>query len=183
MEKQLKTAEEVLNFWFDPEIQPFWFVKSEHFDTVCRRFEATLIAAAAGECVAWRKTMEGRLAEIIVLDQFSRNLFRDSPQAFRQDAMALALAQEAVKHPDYTALEPVKRKFILMPYMHSESKLIHRQAVPLFEALGLATSLDFELRHKAIVDQFGRYPHRNQILNRESTREEMVFLQQEGSSF
>ena len=70
-----------------------------------------------------------------------------------------------------------------MPYMHSESKLIHRQAVPLFEALGLATSLDFELRHKAIVDQFGRYPHRNQILNRESTREEMVFLQQEGSSF
>lgn len=179
----MKTAQNILDFWFSEQTKPFWFAKNDEFDRDCKQFEITLRAAAAGECEGWRSSIEGRLAEIILLDQFSRNLFRDTPAAFSQDAMALVLAQEAVKSPGYTALEPSRRKFILMPYMHSESAWIHQQSLPLFAALGDELTLDFELRHKAIIDRFGRYPHRNLILNRASSAEELAFLQQADSSF
>ena len=139
--------------------------------------------AAQAELWGWRKTAEGRLAEIIVLDQFSRNLFRDSPQAFAQDSLALALAQEAISLNLDQQLSPEQRAFLYMPFMHSESKLIHEFALKLFQRLGNPTNLEFEKKHKVIIDRFGRYPHRNQILGRESTDEELTFLTQPDSSF
>lgn len=177
-------AQAVLSFWLDPAHQPFWFAKSEAFDqTIAQHFSATLKQAASGELAHWRNTAEGRVAEIIVLDQFSRNLHRNSPQAFSQDAMALALAQELLIQPEFNSLPQVLRRFALMPFMHSESALIHQQAVQLFTELGDPHTLDFELRHKEIIDRFGRYPHRNETLGRLSTDEELAFLTEEGSSF
>ena len=185
MSKTVHTqAQRVLDFWFDPDNQPYWFEKSEAFDDKIRdNFWSTLLAAKAGECAHWRETAQGALAEIIVLDQFSRNLFRNSADAFAQDGMALVLAQELVKREDYTNIVLDHRKFALMPYMHSESALIHDQGLPLFEALNDEYTLSFEVRHKEIIDRFGRYPHRNDVLDRESTAEELEFLKQPNSSF
>ena len=132
---------------------------------------------------AWRDTPHGRLAEIIVLDQFSRNLFRNSAKAFAQDGMALVLAQEAVRSGADAALMPQERVFLYMPYMHSESAAIHQTAVELFTRNGISDNLDYELKHKAIIDRFGRYPHRNAVLGRTSTPGEIAFLQEPGSSF
>jgi len=130
-----------------------------------------------------RQTAQGRLAEIIVLDQFARNLFRDQAQQFAADAMALVLAQEAIAQGFDQQLPAQQRLFMYMPYMHSESVLIHQRAVALFTALGLPDNLDFEYKHQAIIDRFGRYPHRNALLGRASTAEELAFLQQPNSSF
>lgn len=176
-------ARDILNFWFNEITPAQWFKKDTQFDAQIRsRFLTVWEQAAAGECFGWREHIGGRLAEIIVLDQFSRNIFRDTARAFSQDLMALVLAQEAVKTPDYLQLPPVQRKFVLMPYMHSESALIHKQAVILFKGLDENTE-DYERQHKAIIDRFGRYPHRNEILGRKSTPEEHAFLRQPGSAF
>lgn len=178
------TPQTILDFWFNEITPAEWFGKSDAFDELIRtRFLALTESAAKGELVGWRATIEGRLAEIIVLDQFSRNLWRDKPQAFAQDPMAIALAQEAVNHPDYAKLPAIQQKFILMPYMHSESALIHAQAIPLFQALNDDYTFDYEVKHKVIIDRFGRYPHRNAILGRTSTAEEVAFLAEPNSSF
>jgi uncharacterized protein (DUF924 family) len=118
-----------------------------------------------------------------VLDQFSRNVWRDTPRAFSQDPQALCLAQEFVRTGQDRALPPAQRAFAYMPYMHSESRPIHEQAVALFSQPGLEGSLAFERRHQAIIERFGRYPHRNAILGRVSTPEEIAFLAEPGSSF
>lgn len=175
----------VLDFWFK-EIKPEqWWKKDEQFDQMVRsRFQSMHQAAAACELSVWRETPGGRLAEIIVLDQFSRNMFRDTPRSFAYDALALALAQEAVRVGACEGLPANRKSFLIMPFMHSESKEIHKQAVELFISdPGLKDNLDFELRHKKIIDRFGRYPHRNAILGRESTPEETEFLKEPGSSF
>lgn len=175
---------QVLDFWFDPENKEFWFSKSDEFDLELEeKFGHTLQQAMQCELWTWRETAEGRLAEIIVLDQFSRNLFRNHPASFAQDPLALSLAQEAVRLGLDQQLAPDQRCFMYMPFMHSESKIIHAQALQLFEALGNPINLGFELKHKTIIDRFGRYPHRNQILERESTPEEVEFLTQPNSSF
>lgn len=176
--------EEILGFWFE-EIEPRqWWAVDPAFDELLRvRFGALLARAAQAELFGWRVTPRGRLAEVIVLDQFSRNIHRNTPRAFAQDPMALALAQEAVAGGALAALEPAERAFLLMPYMHSESRAIHVQAEALFREFAPAGNYDFELKHKAIVDRFGRYPHRNRILGRESSAEELSFLTQPGSSF
>jgi uncharacterized protein (DUF924 family) len=135
------------------------------------------------ELFAWRKEPKGRLAEIIVLDQFSRNVFRNTPAAFAQDSMALVLAQEAVEAGVQESLSEVERGFLLMPFMHSESQRIHLVAERLFRELASPHSYEYELRHKTIIDRFGRYPHRNAILGRASSAEEIEFLKQPGSSF
>lgn len=180
----MNTAQDVLNFWFDPANQPFWFQKSQAFDQQLRHdFGQLLIAASHAELWSWRKTAEGRLAEIIVLDQFSRNIYRDQAAAFAQDALALALSQEAISLDLDKQLNPEQRSFLYMPFMHSESIKIHEFAVKLFERLGNPINLDFEKKHKVIIDRFGRYPHRNHILGRESSAEELEFLQQPNSSF
>ncbi len=174
----------VLDFWFE-EIEPAqWWKADPAFDQVVReRFASVHGAAARAELSAWRVQPAGRLAEVIVLDQFSRNMYRGTPLAFAFDAVALVLAQEAVAGGHDVALPPGQRVFLYLPYMHSESAVIHEGAVSLFEALGLPSNLDFELRHKAIIDRFGRYPHRNAILGRPSTGEELEFLKMPGSSF
>lgn len=178
------TPQTVLAFWFDEANRPFWFAKSDAFDAAIRsRFADLWRQAAQAELFGWRDTLHGRLAEIIVLDQFSRNLFRDSPQAFAQDNMAVALAQEAVRQNGFAHMQPAERHFMLMPLMHSESRLIHEQAEALFARHTDASALDFERRHKAIIDRFGRYPHRNAVLGRISSAEETAFLQEPGSSF
>lgn len=174
----------VLDFWFK-QIEPRqWWAVDAAFDALLReRFLALLEQAARAELFAWRTTAQGRLAEIIVLDQFSRNIHRGTPGAFAQDPMALVLSQEAVAAGALAELEPVQRAFLLMPYMHSESALIHQEAERLFKAWAPADNYDFELRHKVIIDRFGRYPHRNHILGRASSPEELAFLQEPGSSF
>lgn len=175
---------QVLDFWFDPNHKQFWFAKSDEFDLeIEEQFDQTLQHALQCELWTWRESAEGRLAEIIVLDQFSRNLFRGHPASFAQDPLALSLAQEAVRLGLDLELTPAQRSFLYMPYMHSESKIIHIQALNLFEALGNLVNLDFEKKHKVIIDRFGRYPHRNEILDRESSPEEIAFLKQPNSSF
>ncbi|MBO8125154.1 DUF924 domain-containing protein, partial [Klebsiella pneumoniae] len=127
-------AQQILDFWFNEATPEQWFKKDTQFDDLIRRrFLKVWEQAAAGECFSWRVHIGGRLAEILVLDQFSRNLWRGDARSFAQDPMALVLAQEAVKTPDYLQLPPVQRKFVLMPYMHSESALIHQQAELLFK--------------------------------------------------
>jgi uncharacterized protein (DUF924 family) len=177
------TPDAVLHFWFK-EITPdqWWKVDPDFDGLIAERFGALHASAAQGECFSWRGTPQGRLAEVIVLDQFSRNLHRGKAGAFACDAMALALAQEAVAAALDLALPVAERAFLYMPYMHSESRLIHVEAERLF-AERAPENLDFEMRHKAIVDRFGRYPHRNQALGRESTAEELAFLQEPGSRF
>jgi len=183
-EKMKTSSAIVLKFWFE-EIDPsFWFKKDDDFDAEIRhRFLRLHTAISQGEGFHWRENIEGRLAEIIVLDQFSRNIFRDQPSSFAYDRMALALAQEAVATKLDPQLPADKRAFLYMPYMHSESLIIHDQAMKLFNQPGLEHSLEYEIRHRDIIERFGRYPHRNQILNRLSTPEELDFLKQPNSSF
>jgi uncharacterized protein (DUF924 family) len=199
----------VLEFWFADAHQPYWFAKNEAFDQlIADQFFANWQRAIVGECAHWREDHEatsaigttddtgqtepttnpqgniaGRLAEIIILDQFSRNLFREQPQAFAQDTLALVLAQEAVKHPDYAKLPASWQPFVIMPFMHSESTRIHDSGLPYFKSLQDGRTLEFEYKHREILDRFGRYPHRNTALGRDSTPEEIEFLQQPGSSF
>ncbi|MFC0445024.1 DUF924 family protein [Pseudidiomarina halophila] len=177
-------ANDVLEFWFDELTPDDWFSKNDQLDaTITERFGAVLEAAAAGECWQWRESAHGRLAEIIVLDQFSRNVYRDSPRAFAQDPMSLALAQEAVRLGVDQKLDATEKAFLYMPYMHSESLVIHEQAMQLFNQPGLENNYDFEVKHRDILLRFGRYPHRNAILGRTTTAEEHAFMQQPGSSF
>ena len=174
----------VLHFWFTELTPQQHFAKDTVLDdSIHTRFGPTLEAAARCELFAWRATPEGRLAEILVLDQFSRNVWRDTPRAFAQDALALALAQELVASGQDRSLSTAQRVFAYMPYMHSESAVIHAQAMALFAQPGMENNLEFERRHKAIIDRFGRYPHRNTILGRQSTPEELAFLSEPGSSF
>lgn len=176
--------EAVLNFWFNEITPAQWWAKDEAFDRqIAQHFTGVLQRAASGELFRWRQTAKGRLAEIIVLDQFSRNIYRDKAEAFAQDAMALVLAQEAVSNSALQQLNADERNFLLMPYMHSESALIHQQAELLFKQYAPESNYQFELKHKVIIDRFGRYPHRNNILGRTSTREELEFLRQPDSAF
>jgi uncharacterized protein (DUF924 family) len=176
-------AADVLRFWFE-EISPLqWWRRDPAFDlTIGTRFGMLHEAASRGELWRWRETPDGRFAEIIVLDQFSRNIHRDDARAFASDTLALGLAQEAVRVGADLAIAAERRAFIYMPYMHSESRLIHTTAVELFREHAPG-NLDYELRHKAIIDRFGRFPHRNAVLRRESTPEELAFLATPGSSF
>ena len=174
----------ILHFWFTELTPKQHFAKDPALDeTIRTRFGATLEAAARCELFDWRTTPEGRLAEIVVLDQFSRNVYRGTPRAFAQDTLALALAQELVAGGQDRSMPLAQRGFAYMPYMHSESALVHAQAVALFSQQGMENALRFALRHQAIIDRFGRYPHRNAILGRSSTAEELVFLGEPGSSF
>ena len=176
--------EEVLAFWFN-EIDPkSWWTADPAFDRLIQeRFGQTLEQACRAELHAWRATPQGRLAEVLVLDQFSRNVYRNTPRAFAQDPMALALAQEAIAAGAPAALSAVQRSFLYLPFMHSESPAIHAWAERLYRDNGIPLNYDFELKHKLIIDRFGRYPHRNEILGRASTVEEIEFLKQPGSSF
>jgi len=177
---------EVLSFWFDEVETKQWWVKDSSFDQLINdRFLSLYHQATRCELYTWRNWPEGRLAEIIVLDQFSRNMFRNQKAAFAYDSLAISLTQSAIEVGAdlHLSEQPKKLAFLYMPLMHSESKLIHQQAVQVFSKPGLENNLEFEYKHKAIIDRFGRYPHRNEILDRTSTDEELEFLQQPGSAF
>jgi len=175
---------EILRFWF-VEIEPAqWWNKDDDFDKlIIERFSDIHASAARCELYEWRKEDRGRLAEIIILDQFSRNMFRGSSLSFAYDSLALALAQEAVSAKSDETLGPAERNFLYIPFMHSESLKNHEIAMDLFRNKGTKSSLDFEIKHKRIIERFGRYPHRNSILGRESTAKEIEFLKQPGSGF
>jgi uncharacterized protein (DUF924 family) len=175
---------DILQFWFH-EIQPaqIW-TKDVAFDQlIIDRFSDVYQQATHCELYPWRQSADGCLAEIIVLDQFSRNMFRDSPLAFKFDALALSLAQHAVASGIDKQVDKDKRSFIYLPFMHSESLVIHKQALKIYQEHGVQGSLDFEIKHKNIIDKFGRYPHRNAVLGRQSTDEEIGFLKGPNSSF
>ena len=175
---------DVIKFWFEDINPAKWWIKDSEFDqTILTRFSELHQRAVAGELFHWRRSAEGRLAEIIILDQFSRNMFRDTPRAFVYDNMALVLAQEAIAFGADKELSQLQCSFLYLPFMHSESAIIHQQAVFLYQGNDIQTNLDFELQHQAIIEQFGRYPHRNTILGRESTVEELAFLDTPYSSF
>ena len=176
----------VLEFWFSELETKQWWVKDPELDLLIKnRFLSVYEKAIKCELFEWRQSAEGRLAEIIVLDQFSRNMFRDNKAAFAYDYLAVALTQSAIDvGADIELLkQPRKLSFLYMPLMHSESSVIHNQAVNMFSQPGLESNLDFEHKHKVIIDEFGRYPHRNEILGRESTAAELAFLKKPGSSF
>jgi len=175
---------QIINFWFEEIDSAMWWKKDDGFDALLvERFADVHARACCCELFDWRVEPLGRLAEIMVLDQFSRNMFRDSAQAFAHDALSLVLAQQAVAVGADQSLSPVQRSFLYMPFMHSESLLIHEVAVELFRANGIENNLEFEFKHKRIIEEFGRYPHRNELLGRESTAEEIEFLTKPGSSF
>jgi len=162
-----------------------WWNKDAGFDREIRdRFEAIYQRAVDGGLAEWRQKPPGRLAEIIVLDQFPRNMYRDQAAAFAHDDLARRLTREAVAAGADQELDPQQRSFLYLPLMHSEEPEDHEEAVRLYSSHpGLADNLKFEYRHKAIIDRFGRYPHRNEILGRHSTPEEVAFLGEPGSSF
>ncbi len=180
----MNTPATVIQFWFQQLSPKQWWVKDAGLDKeIEQRFHSVHQAASRGELYTWRDSAAGRLAEIIVLDQFSRNIHRDTPGAFAHDTLALVLAQEAIRSGAHVMLPSAHKAFLYMPFMHSESALIHQRAVELFSESGLEGNLNFELKHKAIIDRYGRYPHRNAILGRVSTPEELEFLKSPGSSF
>jgi uncharacterized protein (DUF924 family) len=178
------SPEQILAFWFEETSPSQRFTKDLEFDRLVeRRFLSTLESGIRGELHSWRSSHEGRLAEIIVLDQFSRNIFRDQPQAYAQDSMALELSQEALLDPAHKKLSAEYRQFLYMPFMHSESLPMHDIAMKLYSEPGLESVFEFEVHHRNIIIKFGRYPHRNRILGRESTPEELSFLLGPNSSF
>jgi len=168
---------DVLHFWFK-ELKPEkWFAKDETVDaTIRKRFGALHASLTEKVPASITGTPLGALAAVIVLDQFSRNLFRASPRAFTNDATALAIAQEAVRAGFDAQLEPNQRTFLYLPFEHSEDREAQRRSVELFAALGDPMTLDYAQRHRDIIDRFGRFPHRNRILGRESTPQELEFL-------
>lgn len=181
-ENDKQNIDEVLKFWFEETTADQRFAKDSDFDElITAKFKDVYTNIIEGKTEAWRETPEGRLAEIIVLDQFSRNMFRDDAKSFEADVLALKLAMEAVKVGADKYMSEEHRSFIYMPYMHSESKEVHEEALSIFTKHGVENTLEFEIKHKAIIDKFGRYPYRNKLLGRESTEEELTWLEENGS--
>jgi uncharacterized protein (DUF924 family) len=174
----VKTAEEVYNFWFDKENEQYWFNSNGDFDEkIHDRFYDTWDAARQGLLFDWRETLKGSLAEIIVLDQFSRNLNRGKAFSYMQDTMALILSQNLMNSfPEYRDLPDKVKSFILLPWMHSESRAIQKMTEQLYLEMGNPEHTKIMYQHKEIIDQFGRYPYRNEILGRKSTPEEIKFI-------
>lgn len=169
--------QEVIDFWFSDKSIKHWFLNEPDFDDEIRyHFFGTWKSACRGELYTWRKAPAGRLAEIIVLDQFSRNLNRSSAMAYQQDTLALALSQELIFNADWQNLSVKERAVSLLPWMHSESLMIHEEANRLYAAVGDSDFIDYESKHRQILTQFGRYPHRNAAMGRTSTSQEKEWL-------
>ncbi len=174
----------IVEFWFEELTPAQWWQKDDALDNlILKKFENIHQQASQCELYQWRNNAFGRLAEIIILDQFSRNMYRDTAKSFSQDALALALSQQAIAVGADLELNTVQRSFLYMPFMHSESLVIHQQACSLYKENGIESNYEFELKHADIIKRFGRYPHRNVILGRKSTEDEIEFLKQPNSSF
>ncbi len=178
------SAQEIIQFWFVEHNKDDWYGSSDEFDKLLQdRFFELHGQVAAGETFGWRKSVEGRLAEIIVLDQFSRQFFRGKAKAFAYDGMALVLAQELVASGGDKTLDVDQRSFAYMPYMHSESLKIHDEAVRLYGDLGVEASLEFEISHRDVIAKFGRYPKRNEALGRVPSKEELEYISSRDGNF
>ena len=180
-----KSIQAVLVFWFK-EISPeSWFKKDPLFDDMLtQKFGRMIEQALAGQLDKWAQNKEGRLALILLLDQMTRNIFRNTPKAFSGDEIACALSLRSVADGFLQTEKNVhKRQFFLMPMMHSEDLKIQKQSLPLFQALTSENTYNYAIKHHNIIERFGRFPHRNHILNRPSSNEEIAFLTQQGSSF
>jgi uncharacterized protein (DUF924 family) len=176
--------DDIVRFWFEELTPKDWYRKDQALDTeIERRFGAIYAELKSGVPANWLTTPKGWLAAIIVLDQFPRNLFREDRRAFATDAEALALSKRAIAAGIDMKLMPEERAFLYMPFQHSEDAADQARSIELFTALGIPSNLDFAQRHKAIIDRFGRFPHRNGVLGRASTEDESEFLRQPGSSF
>ena len=188
--------QDVLDFWFLPAgtsghvtARQAWFRKDPAFDDEIRtRFEPLIRRAIAGELQDWEDEPRGALARILLLDQFTRNIWRDTPQAFSGDAAALAAAQRALDAGHDQAVSPVERAFFYLPFEHAEDLAWQDRSVALFTALeaedaGSASVLDYAHRHHQVIARFGRFPHRNRILGRPDTPDETVYLAQPGAGF
>lgn len=176
------TSDDVITFWFEQVDAKLWWQGSKQLDReITERFGNLHAAASRCELYRWRRNAAGRLAEIIILDQFSRNMFRGLPESFAHDQLALCLAQEAVLAGVDRDLPHQQRLFCYMPFLHSESRTVHEMALRLFRDLGPDSNVRLELKQKQIIDRFGRYPHRNDILGRQSTAEEIDYLKQSGA--
>ena len=174
----------VLQFWFEESTPQQWFERNDGYDRVIReRFGALHAAASRGDLDDWAETAEGALALVLVLDQFSRNLFRDDSRAFAQDAKALSLAKSAITKGHDKAVGEEWRVFFYVPFEHSEDLADQQACIPYFEALENDQYLSYALAHRDIIARFGRFPHRNAVLGRESTEDEIEFLKTPGSSF
>jgi uncharacterized protein (DUF924 family) len=189
-------AQAVLDFWFGAPgsalrgtQRPEWWRKDPAFDTEIRTcFGALVERALRGELEDWAATAEGALAQVLLLDQLTRNAFRGTPRAFAGDARALAAAQAMVGRRQDEALPPEQRAFVYMPFEHAEGLAMQEEAIRLFTRLAAIApdqedQLDYARRHHAVIRRFGRFPHRNPILGRRSTAEEAAFLEQPGSGF
>ena len=189
-------AQEVLDFWFGKQTDPVfgsdrveWFRKDPAFDDSIRsRFGALIERGLRGELEAWAEAPTSALAQVIVLDQFTRNVYRDTPRAFAGDARALAAARAMVGARHDEALPPFQRAFVYLPFEHAEGIEMQNEGVRLYTRLAAiapehANGLDYAERHRAIIERFGRFPHRNRILGRQSTPEEAAFLLTPGSGF
>lgn len=178
------TPKDVLDFWLVETEPQKWFVKDTAFDLeIARRFGSTVEAALAGRLEGWSAESAGCLALILVLDQFTRNIFRDTPRAFAGDKTALELSQTCIARGYIANDDPNWRHFMLMPMMHSEDIAIQEASLPLFKEFASENTYEYAVKHRDIIAKFGRFAHRNAILGRISTPEEVVFLTQPGSSF
>ncbi len=174
----------IIEFWFAPEHKELWYEKNDDFDSKIRMlFENTYMEAAAGTLDHWKSTANGALSLVIVLDQFPRNMYRNSPKAFAADAKALNIAQYALEHQFDQQLTIEQRHFLYLPFEHSEDLETQEKSVQLFKATGDADALHWAVLHRDIIARFGRFPHRNQVLDRRSTPEEIEFLKGPNSSF
>lgn len=173
----IRTAQDVLDFWFSPEMEPNWFVKSDKTDATIRdRFAETCEAAHRRELDDWAETPDGAMALVIVLDQFPRNIFRGTARAFASDDLALEHARAAVDAGFDGQVDAKGRAFLYLPFEHSEDLPDQTRSVELFEALGNPGYLDYAIQHRDIIERFGRFPHRNAILDRPNTPDEDEFL-------
>lgn len=180
--------------WIAKERAKLWWSKNKEIDSqICRRFEPLVIAAQSGALEDWKSTPEGWLALILVTDQFPRNIYRGSAAAFRFDSIALHLCLQGLANQEDSELRPIHRIFFYIPLEHSENLKHQNRCIRLFRQLASKAPNDFKpvldgfiqfaLRHQVIIERFGRFPHRNKILGRPSTTEELEFLKQPGSSF
>ena len=188
--------QDVLDFWFGAaggaefgSARAVWFRKDDAFDQlIAQRFGPIVHAALGGGLRDWEATGASSLARIVVLDQFTRNMFRDTPKAFAGDALALRAAQAMLERGDDAALLPVQRAFAYLPLEHAEDVATQERCVALFTALAdqhesMRSMRDYAVRHRDVIARFGRFPHRNAVLGRTSTAAELAFLEQPGSSF
>ena len=178
------SAQDVLDFWFSESQLEQWYKKDPAFDEAIRsRFEDTITAALSARLDGWANEPDACLALILVLDQFTRNVYRDRPKAFSGDEMALALSLRCIDRGFLAHENAAWRQFMLMPMMHSEDLGIQDRSIPLFEEHTNPLTHEYAIKHRDIIARFRRFPHRNAILGRPSSDEELVFLKEPGSSF